>query len=121
MSAEKIPEFRMVGGASSEAKEEYSSLLTGRRTEHLKNLSEEELRLLKEEAFPLSGREKRLLSVIDSETNRLMVAAGMEPSSVPPENYHIVPEKVFLARGRKKIFRLLQTSSDKVSSLMLRM
>ena len=95
MSIEKGPEFRIVGGASPEKKEEAKKELQEALFNHFESLSPKEQKELKKFEYKKSDKEKSLIDFANQETNELRQEAGMEPYNVPYENYHLLPSKKY--------------------------
>jgi hypothetical protein len=92
---EKIPGFRVVGGASEEVKEKTKQEIELRLTDHIKSLSEADQKEIKRLEYPKTEEEYSLINFANAETNRLREESGMEPYTIPAENYHIVPPELF--------------------------
>lgn len=95
MSVEKGPEFRIVGGASPEKKEEVKKELQKALFNHFESLSPEERKKVAKFEYKKSDEEKGLIDFANQETNRLRQEAGLEPYSIPYENYHLLPSKKY--------------------------
>ena len=83
---EKIPEFRIVGGASQEDKEKARGEIEFRLTDHVASLPESGRKQIKQLEYPKTQDELALIAFANEETNRLRIEAGMEPYELPPEN-----------------------------------
>ena len=95
MSIEKGPEFRIVGGASPEKKEEAKAELQKALFSHFESLSPKEQESVLEFEYEKSNKEKGLIDFANQETNILRQEAGLEPYSIPYENYHLLPSKKY--------------------------
>jgi hypothetical protein len=91
----EVPEFRIVGGASPEKKEEAKKELEKAFFRHFESLSPEEQKLLRKFEYPKSETELALIDFANKETSKLMQEAGLKPYEVPTENLHIVPNELF--------------------------
>ena len=96
------PEFRIVGGASEEHKEETKSELERALYDHYAFLPPEERERLEKLEYPKSVKELALIRFANAETNRLRIGAGLEPYDIPSENYHIVPPSLYQELSRRE-------------------
>jgi len=91
----RIPEFRIVGSASTEKKAEVKKDLERNFSDQLASLTEVDREKLEQLEYPKSEQELALIAFANEETNRLMQEAGVEPYDIPTENYHIVPPEIY--------------------------
>lgn len=92
---EKIPGFRIVGGASEEVKNDVRKEMEYRLTDHIDTLPERTYKELEKLEYPKSPEEVELIAFANEETNRLRIEAGVEPYEIPSENTHIVPQELY--------------------------
>lgn len=97
---DKGPEFRIVGGASEEKKEEARKELESALFDHFASLSPKEREKLEKLEYTKSEKEIALINFANEETNRLREEAGLEPYDIPKENYHIVPSEFYKEVGK---------------------
>ncbi|MFZ2049243.1 MAG: hypothetical protein WAV25_03035, partial [Minisyncoccia bacterium] len=93
--SEKVPEIRIVGGASTEKKAEVRESLEQAFSNHLESTSPQELEQLRKLEYPKSETELALINFANEETSRLMQEAGVEPYDIPVENFHIIPPELY--------------------------
>lgn len=91
----KGPEFRIVGSASEEKKQEAKKELEDRFFRQLESLSPEQLEKLKRTEIPKSEKALVAIDFANQETDRLMVELGLEPFDIPNDNIHILPGDFF--------------------------
>jgi hypothetical protein len=92
---EKIPEFRMVGGASEEEKNNEKKRVQSLLTNHVASLDVEAQKIVQHSEIPKTQEDLDLINFANQETNILRVECGMDPYDIPSENYHIVPNSVY--------------------------
>lgn len=92
---EKGPEFRIVGDASLEKKDEAKRELEQAFFNHLESLSPQEKEQLKKFEYPKSEKELALIDFANKETNELMKEVDMKPYDIPADNYHIIPPELY--------------------------
>jgi len=86
---DKIPEFRIIGGATEEEKSNVREETERRLTDHINSLSEKEREELRKLEYPKSLEELSLIEFFNEETNKLLVSVGLNPYKIHSENYHI--------------------------------
>ncbi len=91
---EKIPKFGIVGNAPEIKKIE---VLAKIQDKFIKQnfASKKEINKLKEAEIEKTPEQESIIDFINSETNRLMIEAGVEPFIVPIKNIHIVKDEYF--------------------------
>ncbi len=92
---EKIPDLRIVGDASEEAKAKERQTIEARLTDHVASLSETEQKALERLEYPKSPEELSLIDFANEESNRLRAEAGVESYDIPYANYHIIPPESY--------------------------
>ncbi len=92
---DKSPEFRIVGGASEEKKQEAKKDLEKALFDHFVSLSPEEKERLEKLEYPKSEKEIALIDFANKETNRLREECGLEPYDIQEGNYHIIPPEFY--------------------------
>ncbi|MES3032123.1 MAG: hypothetical protein V4699_02695 [Patescibacteria group bacterium] len=92
---EKGPKVRIVGGASTEKKEQAKKELRQALFNHSNSLSLQEREALEKFEYPKSLKELALINFVNQETSRLMQEAGIKPYDIPFENYHIIPPELY--------------------------
>lgn len=97
----KGPEFRIVGGAPEEGKEEVKKEFEKAFFDHFTSLSPKEREGLGKLEYPKSEKEIALINFANEETNRLRQEFGLEPYDIPQENYHIIPPEFCERAGVK--------------------
>lgn len=90
-----VPEFRIVGGASDEKKDEVRNEMVGKLFKQFESMSPEDRDRLAELEYPKSEKELALINFTNIETSKLMEEAGIESYDIPSENYHIIPPELF--------------------------
>jgi len=97
---EKGPEFRIVGDAPQEIKEDVKKEHVGRFSEkHLKHLPKEWVEKLQQNEEEKDPRECALITLADKETSERMKEAGVSPFRVPERNIHVVLDKIMNELG----------------------
>ena len=91
----KGPEFRMIGGASPEKKEQAREKMEQALFQHYESLSPREKEEMAKFEYPKSEKEVALINFANRETDALMQEAGIEPYDVPAENYHLVASELY--------------------------
>lgn len=89
------PEIRMIGGASTEKKEQIRKEIEQALFSHFESLFPQERDQFEKFEYPKSEKELALINFANEETSRLMQEAGVKPYDVPVENYHIVTPELF--------------------------
>lgn len=92
---EKVPNFRIIGGASEKAKEEERECMEFKLVDHIESLSEQAQKNLERLEYPKTEMEFSLIGFANSETDRLMEESGVNPYDIPADNYHIIPNELF--------------------------
>lgn len=95
MSTEQGPEFRIVGGASPENKEEVKKGLQKALFNHFESLSPEEREKVEKFEYNKSEKETGFIDFANQETNKLRQEFGLESYNIPYENYHLLPSKTY--------------------------
>jgi len=91
--------IRAIGGASEKAKKEIKHDIERALFDHFDSLSQKEQEMFIQFERPKSEKELAVIQLADKETSQLMQEAGVEPYSVPFENFHIVSPDIY-----KKLF-----------------
>lgn len=98
----KGPEFRIVGGASEEAKQEAKEELLGFFGEnHLGDVSEKELLRLERLEYKKFPEELEMINFANKKSSELMEKCGVDSYDVPDRNFHIVSQELFKEVGSK--------------------
>ncbi|MDD5318621.1 MAG: hypothetical protein PHF79_02255 [Candidatus Pacebacteria bacterium] len=92
---EKIPGFRIVGGASEEEKQKTRTEIESHLVDHIATLPEHGRKELEKLEYPKTETEVKLIEFANDETSRLREACGLEVYDIPLDNYHIVPPEVY--------------------------
>lgn len=113
---EKIPGFRIVGGASEEAKEKAKEKIEFLLTDHIDSLPRKSQKDIERFEYPKTEVEFSLINFVNAETNRLRKESGMDPYDIPPENYHIFPAELYkkVTRGANSRASAMPTSQAAV-------
>ena len=91
MFKESGPEFRVVGGAPEEKKEEIKLDLKERLYDgHLKNLGEDKIKTMEAAELPKTPEELAVIDLANQKNKEFMERAGISPYDVPAKNFHIV-------------------------------
>jgi hypothetical protein len=96
---EKVPEIRIIGGASNETKEKVKREMKIALFDHFKSLSPEEIEQFEKLEYPKSEKEVAIIDFVNEVTSSLMQEAGLEPYDVPVENFHIIPPELYRKAG----------------------
>lgn len=95
---EKGPEFRIVGDASQEKKDDAKEAIELLLFDHQKSLETSSPKLvekLKKFEYKKSEKELALIDFANKETNELMKEADTEPYDIPANNYHIISSELY--------------------------
>lgn len=92
---EKGPEIRIIGGASTEKKEQVKKEVEQALFSHFESLPSEDREQFEKFEYPKSEKELALISFANEETSRLMQEAGIEPYDIPVDNFHIIPPELY--------------------------
>jgi len=92
---EKAPEFRIIGGASPEKKEQAKKEVEQALFNQFESISPQDREQLEKLEYPKSEKELAFIDFANKETDELMKEAGMDPYDIPAENYHIVPPELY--------------------------
>ncbi len=98
---EKAPEFRIVGNASEDAKEQARQEIEKALFNHHETLTTEEIEKLEKLEYPKMKVEKSLIDFANAETNKLLKEYGLSYYNIPEGNYHIVPPDLYNEIARK--------------------
>lgn len=107
---EKGPEFRIVGDASEEKKDEAKEAIELLLFDHQKSLETMFPRAaeqFKKFENKKSEKELALIDFANKETNKLMQEFGLKPYDIPADNYHIIPSELYkkeINRGKAITF-----------------
>lgn len=92
---EKGPQIRIIGGASTEKKEQVKKEVEQAFFNHFESLSPQENDLLEKFEYPKSEKELALISFANRETSKLMQEAGVESYDIPADNFHIITSELY--------------------------
>jgi len=92
---EKGPDFRIVGGASPEAKEQARKKLKHKLFNHLESLPDDAKDRMRKYEYPKDEKELAVIGFINRENNVLMEKYGLEPYSVPVDNFHLISHDLY--------------------------
>ncbi|MBU6431178.1 MAG: hypothetical protein KGJ58_03870 [Patescibacteria group bacterium] len=92
---EKGPEFRIIGDASAEKKDEAKKEIERALFNHYDSMPSEGREQMDKFEYPKSEKELALIDFANEETDRLMSEAGIEPYDISAENYHIIPPELY--------------------------
>lgn len=92
---EKGPEIRIVGGASTERKEQAKKKIEQALFNHFESLSPQDQKQFEKFEYPKSEKELALIGFANEKTSQLMQEAGIESYDVPVENFHIIPPESY--------------------------
>lgn len=88
----EIPQFRIVGNATEDQKNEEREYLRNALYHHYQTaLSEEDLEIIEKEEREKTKMELLLIDYANKETSSLMESVGAPSYDIPAENFHLLP------------------------------
>ena len=101
---EKGPDFKIVGSVSPEVKEQARKELEHKLFNHLESLPDDARDRMRKHEYPKDDKELAVIDLVNKENNILMEKYGLEPYSVPADNFHLIPHELYEEHISKKNF-----------------